>query len=125
VARKPPLTVVAPDATGSQPPRPLGAHGKALWRNVQAEYSITDVGGIELLAHVCAALDRAEALREQIEADGEVLRTARGQIRDHPGLKHELAARSFVCRTLQRLGLNIEPVKSPGRPAGGFGWRGE
>jgi hypothetical protein len=43
--------------------------------------------------------------------------------RDHPLLKHELAARSFVVRTLQRLGLNMEAVKPTGRPPHGIGWQ--
>ena len=35
----------------------------------------------------------------------------RGQINDHPALKHELAAPAFVCRDLQRMGLNCEPLR--------------
>jgi hypothetical protein len=38
-------------------------------------------------------------------------------MREHPGLKHELAARSFVVRTLARLGLDVEAIKPVGRPA--------
>jgi hypothetical protein len=30
--------------------------------------------------------------------------------------------RVFVCRTLQRLGLNLEPIKTPGRPSAALGW---
>jgi len=55
-------------------------------------------------------------LCEQIDNDGEVIR-ARGQIKDHPALKHELAARAFVVRTLSRLGLNFERC-GHGRPPG-------
>ena len=84
--------------------------------------SIEDYGGIEMLAQACQALDRAEALRREIERDGEVLRL-RGTIKDHPALKHELANRAFVVRTLARLGLNFEPVKpSVGRPGNSVGW---
>jgi hypothetical protein len=46
----------------------------------------------------------------------------KGVVRDHPALKHEIANRSFVVRTLTRLGLNVEPVRGPGRPgSGGLG----
>ena len=39
-----------------------------------------------------------------------------------PLLKHELAARAFVVRTLARLGLDLEPVRAgPGRPPGARG----
>jgi hypothetical protein len=122
--RKPPLTIVESNATGIQPPRPLGAHGMKLWQRVLAEYQIDDVGGIELLAQACQSLDRAEALAARIAQDGEVIYVKAGP-RAHPAIKDELACRAFICRTLQRLGLNLEQIKPPGRPGGGLGviWR--
>ena len=87
-----------------EPPRALGEPGAALWQRVVAEYELSDVGSIEQLAQACAALDRAEACRQQIDADGEVRRSDTG-LKEHPLLKHELANRAFVTRTLQRLGL--------------------
>jgi hypothetical protein len=75
-----------------------------------------------MLALACQALDRAEALRREIERDGAVLRV-RGTVKDHPALKHELANRAFVVRTLARLGLSFEPLRpSVGRPANCIGW---
>ena len=60
----------------------------------------------------------AEELAECIRADGLTLRTPSGA-KAHPLLKEELSARSFVARTISRLGLNFEPLRSgPGRPAG-------
>jgi len=44
-------------------------------------------------------------------------------IKTHPGVKDELACRGFVCRTLHRLGLNVETIKPKGRPAVGIGGR--
>ena len=113
-----------PAATASQPPRNLGDPGLSLWNRIMSEYRIEDCGGLEMLAQACQALDRAETLRSEIERDGEVLRL-QGTVRDHPALKHELANRAFVVRTLVRLGLNFEPVRlSAGRPGyGGIGWR--
>jgi hypothetical protein len=105
------------------PPRPLGDYGNALWDRVQGEYGITDTGGIEILAQACAALDRAEALREAIDRDGEVITTRNGP-KVHPGCKDELACRAFVVRTLERLGLNVEAIKPPGRPPQPRGWTG-
>ena len=81
------------------------------------EYDITDGGGREMLAQACAALDRAEECAGYIAQDGAVVHTTAGP-KDHPGLKHELANRAFVCRTLQRLGLDVEPVRAIGRPPG-------
>jgi hypothetical protein len=113
-----PLTVVEPGATGTRPPRKLGTHGAALWDAVTREYLIEDAGGVEMLAQACQAADRVEALAEQIAADGEVIRTRSGP-RAHPGVKDEIALRSFIVRTIERLGLNYEAVRAgPGRPAG-------
>lgn len=71
----------------------------------------------------CQALDRAEALREQIDDEGEIVSDAKGNRRDHAGLKHELQNRSFVAKALSRLGLALEtPVRGVGRPVqGGLG----
>jgi hypothetical protein len=124
MSRKPPLTVVESDLTSIQPPRPLGAHGLKLWKSVMAAYRIDDVGGIELLAQACVSLDRAEQLAARIAEDGPVVYSKAGP-KAHPAVKDELACRAFVCRTLQRLGLNVETIKPPGRPSIGFGWRGE
>jgi hypothetical protein len=116
---KSPLKLVSgPALNASGPPRTLGEPGRSLWDRVMIEYDIADAGGRELLALACQALDRAERLREQIDRDGEVIR-ARGMVKNHPALKDELANRAFVARTLQRLGLDVEPLRpNVGRPAG-------
>ena len=86
------------------------------------EYAICDAGGIELLLLACEATDRAASLREAIDRDGELISTRSG-LKEHPGLKAELANRAFISRTLQRLGLDVEPVRpGVGRPGGGIGW---
>lgn len=108
---KPPFTVIGSAATPVQPPRPLGQYGKNLWDRIQKDYAITDTGGIELLAQMCQAVDRAEELAERIAADGAVLQTRSGP-RSHPSIRDELACRAFICRTIQRLGLNLEPLQS-------------
>src|SRR5215207_1920914 len=108
-----PATPVNPSA----PPSDLGELGQKLWRSIMEEYSIDDAGGRELLTQACKALDRAEACAEHIKRDGEVIRTKAGP-KDHPALKHELANRAFVVRTLARLGLDVEAIKPVGRPPG-------
>ncbi|WP_130578843.1 hypothetical protein [Bradyrhizobium sp. Leo170] len=114
---KSPLHVVSNlDGTGPKPSRSLGEHGLSLWNRVTAEYDVSDVAGVELLTLAGQTLDRAEALAERIAADGEIVRTPTG-IKCHPAVKEELACRAFVVRTLQKLGLNYEPLRaSPGRP---------
>jgi hypothetical protein len=120
---EPNLTVVEPAPEIPKPPRKLGKFGMAVWSRVQGEYGITDSGGIELLAQACSAVDRAEAFAERIAADGEVIHTRTGIPKAHPALKDELAARAFTVRTLERLGVTNENVKSVGRPGGQY-WAG-
>jgi len=106
-------------AVGPSPPGELGAVGLSLWSDIVQSYEFSDRASYETLFQACAAADRAARLRERIDADGEVIRQGRSGIRDHPALKHEIACRSFVCRTLARLGLDLEPLHSgPGRPPG-------
>jgi hypothetical protein len=114
------LTVIA-GQTGGKPIRKLGKHGANLWRSIRDEFEINDAGGLEMLSLACQQLDRAERCRETIDRDGEMIRGKNGP-REHPLLRHELAARAFVTRTLQRLGLNIEAIKPVGRPTRGIGW---
>jgi hypothetical protein len=100
-----------------EPPAELGEHGRALWHSVMGQYDITDAGGWETLRQACCACDRAEACRQIIDEQGEVL-AARGTIRSHPLLRDELQNRAFVVKAIQRLGLDLEPVKAIGRPTG-------
>lgn len=123
IGKQPPLTVVKPATIGNEPPRKLGHHGMTLWNAVQAEYRIVDIGGREILAQICAAEDTAESCADQVKADGPVIMTKSG-MREHPALKHELAARAFICRNLQRLGLNLETIKPVGRPPGSWSGMG-
>jgi hypothetical protein len=120
---KPSLKVVkneSPDGQSfSHPPRKLAEHGQALWTSIMSEYDITDRGGIEILMQACSALDLAEECSDQINVAGPTIMTKSG-MREHALLKCELANRAFVCRSLQRLGLNLEVIKNPGRPGG---WR--
>jgi hypothetical protein len=108
----------------AESPRKLGAHGGALWKAVLAEYQIEDSAGLAMLAQACIALDRAEQCRAAIEKDGVVIRARSGPPKDHPALKHELGFRSFTVRTLQKLGLDVEPIGRVGRPSNPFGIRG-
>src|SRR4051794_30738190 len=106
------------DSPRLAPARPLGGHGRALWDRVTDSYALDDIGGQEMLLTACTMLDRAEALRQQIDNDGAVLHFPDGQLKSHPCLKDELAAFAFVSRTLQRLGLDVEPLGRVGRPTG-------
>ena len=121
MAKDPSLSLVrGPHQAMPSPPRTLGKVGQALWVSIMREYAIQDAGGLETLAQAAAAADRAADCAMQIERDGALLMTKSGP-RDHPLLRHELANRAFVVRSLVRLGINIEPVRPVGRPGSGGG----
>lgn len=115
--KKPQVTVVNLVRKVPEPPPALGEHGRALWTSVMSQYDIVDAGGWETLRQACCAVDRAEACRARIDQDGELI-TSRGLVRSHPLLRDELANRAFAVRAIQKLGLDLEPVKSIGRPPG-------
>jgi hypothetical protein len=124
MAEKPPKTAFSVVSTlplkVPDPPRPLGPAGQQLWESIQGEYNIQDQGGVAMLLVGCQAFDRAEKLRVEIDRDGEVVRLRNGNIRSHPALRDEVQARAQLMRCLEKLGLNLEPIKSIGRPSGSF-----
>jgi hypothetical protein len=125
--KHPPPTLVKPipfpaDPHSGDPPRPLGDAGLALWRAVTSEYSIRDAGGIQTLCLACEALDRAEQIHRCIDMDGLMVDVG-GTHRENPLLKHELANRAYVSRSLQNLGLDIgdnQVRPHAGRPSRGY-----
>jgi hypothetical protein len=86
------------------PPRPLPLDGQVLWEGIQGEFRITDTAGVELLMQACEAVDLIGSLKAAIERDGAIL-LVRGSPKVHPGIREQLAARGFVVRTLQKLGV--------------------
>jgi hypothetical protein len=126
VTKKPPtLTVIDPASKPNPlaPPSGLGEAGTKLWHYIHSDFVVTDAGGLAMLHQICAAADRVAEYAATIARDGPVVRTKAG-LKDHPLLRHELAAQSFIVRSLHRLGLDIEPARHEiGRPAGAY--RGE
>ena len=121
---RPPFSEVSPETNSGSPPRDLGRHGRELWDAVQREYGIADRGGIELLAQACGALDLIEGLGEAIARDGAIVYGRAGP-KAHPAVKDQIAARAFLVRTLEKLGVTSETIKpGPGRPPSAFGWSG-
>jgi hypothetical protein len=123
-SEKPRSSVISGEGTGLEPPAGLGVAGTAFWRRVQAEYGISDIGGLALLEEICAAVDRVRSLTEQINADGPAIRS-RGSLRSHPCLQAEIQNRAFIARSLERLGISVQEVKPVGPPTKPTGWTGE
>lgn len=99
------------------PPATLGKAGASQWRTIMSEYRIEDSGGRAVLLQVCSATDNLAECDAAIARDGAMIRTKNGP-KEHPLCKQRLALRAFICRSVQRLGLNLEAVKPVGRPPG-------
>jgi P27 family predicted phage terminase small subunit len=104
----------------STPPK-LGEDGMKLWRRVTGEYDVSDAGGYEMLRQACEAADDLARYSEILARDGPMIKTKVGP-KEHPMVKHQMIARAFIVRTLSRLGLNFEPLRtSVGRPFKQYG----
>ena len=128
MAQKPPqLTVIdaASKPNPLEPPASLGKAGVELWKSIHRDYIIEDSGGHQMLLRICEAADSLGVIDSEIERDGPTIRTASG-LREHPLLKHQLATRSFIVRSLLRLNLDVVAPRSEiGRPSSGGAYRGE
>src|SRR5262245_13409015 len=87
-------------SSGSPPPADLGAAGKELWRQITSEFTLESSAEVQQFYEACCMEDRAVKLRKHIDREGEMVEI-RGTRRDHPCLRHELAARAFVVRRLK------------------------
>jgi hypothetical protein len=95
--------VIETDATDAATRRKPDSRGAKLKQSILTEYGIDDPANIELLEHICAAVDRLDAVAERISRDGMMVKGQRGQ-RPHPLLKVEATLRGFVVRSLAKLG---------------------
>jgi hypothetical protein len=122
--KNPMLTVVdQPKPDRLAPPASLGEAGRTFWEDINRDYVIEESAGRQTVLRICQTVDTLVSYDEQIERDGPTIRTANG-LKEHPLLKHQLAARSFIVRSLHRLNLDVIPPRTEvGRPSGG-GYRG-
>jgi hypothetical protein len=129
VARKPPASLKLIDAASKPdplaPPASLREPGRRLWQDLHRDFVLEDSGAHTMLLEICSAMDNIAEYDEEIGRDGVTIRV-KGSVREHPLLKHRLAAQSFVVRSLHRLNLDVVmPRTELGRPSGGGDYRGE
>jgi len=103
-----------------KPPLHLNRPGKRLFRLISKEYGITDAGGIALLVRACECQDRLAAAWEIIAQEGEITKDRYGNARLHPAMSLEKDARAGFLQAMKQLNLDVEPLKSPGRPGKKF-----
>lgn len=105
-------------------PEHLSVPARRWWASMQAEYQISDVGGLSLLNAAADAWQRAREARELVQSEGAVVTDRFGQKVPHPAVRIEHGARAQLLQALKQLNLDVEPVKTVGRPAGNYHFGG-
>jgi hypothetical protein len=122
-AEKPIPLVAYQSGPAPEPPAELGVYGSKLWRDVLAEWDISDAASLAVLEQAAQAYDTAERLRRQIQVSGDEIALPGGSMKANPLIMVEIAARSLVARLLGRLDvLDTGPKRGPGRPPKLGGW---
>ena len=88
-------------------PPELGAAGRELWTKLVSAYALEDEGGMAVLAVACRAADREETCRAVVAKQGMTVKDRFRQVRPHPLLAVERAARAQVLTALRQLALPI------------------
>jgi hypothetical protein len=105
--------------TVAEPPRGLKKAGQALWNDIQAQYGISDPGGISHLVTACRSEDDIQRMRKSVAKDGDMTKDRFGQKREHPLLAAIRGLEAVKRQALKSLNLDIEPLRDrPGRPGG-------
>lgn len=103
--------------TVQNPEIPLSPQATALRNAVLAEYRF-DAVGLALFENALLALTRADKCRAAIDREGETIPDRFGTPKAHPLLPAEVQNRTLFARFVRESGINLEEIKSVGRPAG-------
>ncbi|RLA18790.1 MAG: hypothetical protein DRQ56_06760 [Gammaproteobacteria bacterium] len=101
-------------------PEHLSKEAGEWWQKLVAEYDINDDGGRLLLMSAMESFDRLRSCQEAIARDGELVKDRFEQLKPHPLLPAETAARAQMLAALKALNLDVEPLRDrPGNPGRG------
>lgn len=118
--------MTAARATGAKPPAGLGRAGRALWRDIAAEFEL-DVRELAVLAAACRQADDVARLEALIEEQGAVVTGSAGQPKLSPAFAEVRQGRLALGRLLGDLALpNDTPTtarSSRARRAAEARWR--
>lgn len=98
-------------------PAGLSDQAREWWRRITAEYDL-DPAGLLVLEAALQSFDRAAEARAVLAVEGLTVQGRYG-VRVHPMVAVERDARAAALRGIKSLNLELEPILSPGRPAGG------
>lgn len=100
-------------------PTHLAEAGAKLWRDLTAEYSISDAAGLALVERAAECMDRLRAAQAAITKHGEVVTDRYGSPKLNPACNLEKDARNGLFAALKALNLDLEPLRDAvGRPPG-------
>ena len=88
-------------------PRTLGPRGKRLWRDILAEYELTDAE-LAILLEACRTADLVERLDAAIAGSDLTIPGSRGQVIVHPVAQELRQQRDLLSRLIMRLALPAE-----------------
>ena len=101
---------------GKTAPSHLSPEAKKIWKKLVTEYGISDAGGLEILRAGLEAFDRAQSARAKIDKTGLMYFDRFKSPKMHPLLPVERDSRAAFLQALKQLCLDVEPIKSIGRP---------
>jgi len=87
-------------------------------RKLISEYGIEDAGGINLLMIYADADSVERDAQDIVNIEGMTVKDRFGQVKSHPLLTVIRDARAQKMAALKGLNLDIEPLKTVGRPGG-------
>jgi P27 family predicted phage terminase small subunit len=100
-------------------PKGLTAEARRWWREIQAEYGISDSAGLLLLQTAAEQFMRMRVEEATIDSEGSTIRDRFGQPKQHPAVLNAREARSAMLKCLRNLNLDLEPLNDRvGRPGG-------
>ena len=89
------------------PPKELQAAGRAFWRKVLGEFSLTDSHDLERLGMAAKCLDDLAEAEQRVRLDGMFAVNRYGNTIEHPGLKVIRDTRLLFVKIIRELGLDI------------------
>lgn len=101
------------------PPEGLSPAAAQWWRELVAEYAISDPGGRLILETAMRAFMRMTEAQALLDRDGLTVADRWKQQKPHPATTTERDSRIALLGALKALSLDVEPVRpGPGRPPG-------
>ena len=89
------------------PPAHLAASEVILWKSITRDYKFDNDASLELLTVALEARARMRKCREKIDKQGEVVKDKWKQLKPHPLLLHERAARDSFLKAMRLLNLDL------------------